>query len=292
MSSPYPDYGKVLAKNVFLDESGIRFHKNDDDSKSVTLKVTPSEVGNVDIQLPTSSGTLLTSGDSVSLSPGDIDNANLFAADVVDASALANDAVVDANIAAGANIAKSKLASLEIADADVAAGANIAYNKLSLSNAIQSGDLAGSIDYNKLNLNNSVQNGDLAGSIAYSKLSLNNAVTNMDLAGSIEYGKLSLSNAVTNGDLAGSIAKGKLADGPTTAGTVEADKFVQVDSSKDMAGARHVTAEGTMQCGSAEAFRLGDDSDGSFRIKMEAGDLVFQKKETGSWVTKHTVTSA
>ena len=50
MSSDFPNYGKLLAKNVHIDESGITFFKNNDDTKSVTLKVTPSEAGNVNIQ--------------------------------------------------------------------------------------------------------------------------------------------------------------------------------------------------------------------------------------------------
>ena len=251
MSSDFPNYGKVLAKNIHLDESGIKFFKNDDDSKSVTLKVTPSEAGNVDIQLPTSSGTLMTTGDSVSLGVGDIDNANLFAANVVDNSALASDAVQDANVAAGANIS-----------------------------------------YSKLNLNNAIQSTDLAGSIAYAKLDLNNAVQSTDLAGSIAYAKLDLNNAVTNADLAGNVATAKLADAPASAGTVEASKIVQADTNKDVSGARHVTAEGTVQAGNGEAFRLGGDSDGSWRMQVSGGDLVFQKKETGTWTTKHTVTAS
>ena len=131
MSSDYDTYGNLKVKSVLLDApSGLVFHDPNDDTKKATLKAAGLGVGNIDLTLPTSSGTLMTTADAVTLQPGDIDNANLFATNVVDANALGPNAVVDANVAAGANIAKSKLAALDIADADVAAGANIAKTKL------------------------------------------------------------------------------------------------------------------------------------------------------------------
>ena len=229
-SSDFPNYGKLLAKNVHVDESGITFFKNNDDTKSVTLKVTPSEAGNVNIQLPTSAGTLSTGG--ASLSPGDIDNSNLFAANVVNNAALASDAVQNSNVSGSAAIA-----------------------------------------YSKLNLSNAVQNSDLAGSIEKSKLAALN-IANADVAA------------------AAAIASSKLADAPSTAGTVEASKLVQADANKDLSGARHVTAEGTIEAGTAEAFRLGGDSDNSWRVRINAGNLVFEKKESGTWNQKGSFTAS
>ena len=130
-SSDYDTYGNLKIKSVLLDApSGLVFHDPSDDTKKVTLKATGLGAGNVDIQLPTAAGTLLTTGSSVTLQAGDINNSNLFAANVVDSNALASNAVSNVNIAANASIDKSKLASLAIADADVAAGANIAKSKL------------------------------------------------------------------------------------------------------------------------------------------------------------------
>ena len=115
MSSDYDTYGNLKVKSVLLDApSGLVFHDPNDDTKKATLKVTGLSAGNIDLQLPTSNGTLMTTADSVSLQPGDIDNANLFAANVVDANALASNAVVDANIAAGANIASPSLLPLTL----------------------------------------------------------------------------------------------------------------------------------------------------------------------------------
>ena len=141
-SSDYDTYGNLKIKSVLLDApSGLVFHDPSDDTKKVTLKATGLGAGNVDIQLPTAAGTLLTTGSSVTLQAGDINNSNLFAANVVDSNALASNAVSNVNIAANANIAKSKLASLAIADADIAANASIAKSKLAAL-AIANADVA------------------------------------------------------------------------------------------------------------------------------------------------------
>lgn len=130
-SSDYDTYGNLKIKSVLLDApSGLVFHDPSDDTKKVTLKATGLGAGNVDIQLPTAAGTLLTTGSSVTLQAGDIDNSNLFAANVVDSNALASNAVSNVNIAANASIAKSKLAALAIANADVANNAAIAGSKV------------------------------------------------------------------------------------------------------------------------------------------------------------------
>ena len=141
-SSDYDTYGNLKIKSVLLDApSGLVFHDPSDDTKKVTLKATGLGAGNVDIQLPTAAGTLLTTGSSVTLQAGDIDNSNLFAANVVDSNALASNAVSNVNIAANASIAKSKLASLAIANADIAANANIGKSKLAAL-AIANADVA------------------------------------------------------------------------------------------------------------------------------------------------------
>ena len=141
-SSDYDTYGNLKIKSVLLDApSGLVFHDPSDDTKKVTLKATGLGAGNVDIQLPTAAGTLLTTGSSVTLQAGDINNSNLFAANVVDSNALASNAVSNVNIAANASIAKSKLASLAIADADIAANASIAKSKLAAL-AIANADVA------------------------------------------------------------------------------------------------------------------------------------------------------
>ena len=298
MSSDFPDYGRLHSKSVYLSEDGMRIHANADDTKSVTLKVTPSGAGNVDIALPTTAGTLMKTDDDVdsrnmvngelltsvtptdtdnflvfdasdsdgpkrvtgadlktyvggaNLSPGDIDNANLFAAGVVDTAALGADAVTSA-----------KLADDCVTGDHIASGAINAAPMLA-PNVVSTAAL-GALQVT-------------AGKIA------NDAITTLKVADS----------QITNAKLAGSITTSKLVDGPGTLGTVEASKFVSVDANKDMSGARHVTADGTVQAGAAEAFRLGGDADNSWRVMISGGNLVFQKKETGTWNTKHTITSS
>jgi hypothetical protein len=230
-SSDFDTYGQLHCKNLFLDESGIKFHDPNDDTKTATLKVSGLGAGNVDLQLPTSAGTLLTTSDSVNLQPGDIDNANLFAANVVDASALAPNAVVDANVAAGAAIAKSKLAALNIADADVAAGAAIAKSKLAALEIADADVAAGA-------------------AIAKSKLA------------------------------ALEVANADVAAGAAIAGSKVAPDF----------GAQKVETTGDVEAGSAAAFYLGDSgTDGSWRMRRVNNDIVWERRETGSYVQKHLI---
>ena len=227
-SSDYDTYGNLKIKSVLLDApSGLVFHDPNDDSKSVTLKATGLGSGNVDIQLPTAAGTLLTTGSSVTLQAGDIDNSNLFAANVVDSNALASNAVSNVNIAADASIAKSKLASLAIVDADVAANASIAKSKLA-SLAIVDADVAANA------------------SIAKSKLA---------------------ALAIANADVAANAA---------------------------IAGSKVLPAFGNQNVlvGQAQAFYFGSaTTDGSWRMKLSGGDIVWEKRESGTWNQKGSFTA-
>ena len=219
-SSDYNSYGNLKIKSVLLDApSGLVFHDPSDDTKKVTLKATGLGAGNVDIQLPTAAGTLLTTGSSVTLQAGDIDNSNLFAANVVDSNALASNAVSNVNIAANASIAKSKLASLAIADADIAANANIAKSKLA-SLAIADADIAANA------------------SIAKSKLA---------------------ALAIANADVANNAA---------------------------IAGSKVAPAFGNQNVfvGQSQAFYFGDaTTDGSWRMKLNGANIVWEKRTSGTW---------
>ena len=320
-SSDYDTYGKLMAKNVYLDESGLRFHDANDDSKTITLKAQGIQPGNADVTLPVDAGPLLSSGSDLSASkitginslPSEtvVDGDTFMFADASDTHApkralaselktycnagneslpsgsqngqmvfydndlsqwsaaapsgdvsadktgqmtVANGAIDNAKISGGAAIEKSKLAALNIDNNDVAAAAGIEKSKLAALN---------------------IDNSDVAAGAA------------------IEKSKLA-SLEIENADVAANaaIATSKLADAPATAGTVEASKLVQADANKDVSGARHVTAEGTVEAGAAEAFRLGGDSDGSWRVRVNGGDLVFEKKETGTWVQKGSFTAS
>ena len=219
-SSDYDTYGNLKIKSVLLDApSGLVFHDPSDDTKKVTLKATGLGAGNVDIQVPTAAGTLLTTGSSVTLQAGDINNSNLFAANVVDSNALASNAVSNVNIAANASIAKSKLASLAIADSDIAANANIAKSKLA-SLAIADADIAANA------------------SIAKSKLA---------------------ALAIANADVANNAA---------------------------IAGSKVAPAFGNQNVfvGQSQAFYFGDaTTDGSWRMKLNGANIVWEKRTSGTW---------
>ena len=70
MSSSYDDYSRIHAKSILLSEAGVRWHLDTDDTKTITLKGTPSAVGNIDLQLPVGAGTLMRTSD-------DLDSRNL-----------------------------------------------------------------------------------------------------------------------------------------------------------------------------------------------------------------------
>ena len=65
MSSSYDDYSRIHCKSILLSEAGVKFYLDTDDTKTITLKASPSSSGNVDLQLPTSAGTLMRTADNL-----------------------------------------------------------------------------------------------------------------------------------------------------------------------------------------------------------------------------------
>jgi hypothetical protein len=63
--SDFDTYSRIHCRSVYTSEDGLRLANNDDVSKTITLKVTPSQAGNVDINLPTSAGTLMRTSDAL-----------------------------------------------------------------------------------------------------------------------------------------------------------------------------------------------------------------------------------
>jgi hypothetical protein len=61
--SSYDDYSRIHCKSILLSEAGVKFHLDTDDTKTITLKGTPSAVGNIDLQLPVGAGTLMQTSD-------------------------------------------------------------------------------------------------------------------------------------------------------------------------------------------------------------------------------------
>ena len=272
-SSAYDTYGKLLAKNLYCDESGIVFHDANDDTKTITLKATGIGAGNADITLPTSAGALLSAGSN-------LNGANLSAGSVATA-ALADNAVtadkVDIASATDIGAGLADADSFFVSDSDAADAVKrvtgAALKTFIGSTSLQPGDIDNSNLFaaNVVDANALADNAVDAGAIA------NDAVVEAKIQ----------NNAVT---------KAKIADAPTTYGTAEASKLVAVDASKDLSGLNDVSgasfvASGVVQAGAAQAFRLGGDADGSFRMAIDSGNFVIQKKVTGAWETWLTVSA-
>ena len=85
-SSDFDTYGRLHAKSAFLSQEGVRIHLDTDDSKTITLKATPSQTGNADITLPTSAGELLNA------------SSNLNGANLTGLESLAQPGIADADV--------------------------------------------------------------------------------------------------------------------------------------------------------------------------------------------------
>jgi hypothetical protein len=280
-SSAYDTYGALSIKNVKMDESGMKMYNASDDTKFCEVKAN-APTGQHVLTLPNETGTFLTSASSVAGA-----KVNITAETAVDALVNADQFLLyDVSASANKKITAQALATFCASGSGLPTG-NTPANILVANGSgdFQSVAMSGNATINASGAvsiaNNSVSNEMLQGSIAYGKLNLNNAVQNGDLAGSIQYNKLSLTNSVVNGDLAGSIANDKIsALNGVSAGTASASRAVVLDSSKDVAGLESV--------GLATLAFAGDQ----WRLKVSGGAIVMEFKDGGSWVVKHTFSSA
>lgn len=298
MSSQYPNYGVLDVKQVNMSAaSGVKFVSSTDDSKSITLKVSGTMgTGNVDIALPVAGDLLTTDSD-------------LDAAQVVGIQNLGQPALHNADVFLFADNSDSHNPK-GITAADLATfcggggglpagtpGQTIVYNGASEGTATTlSGDLTVNASGVTAIGNAKVTNAMLAGSIEYSKLQLSNSLVNNDVSGSaaIAYSKLNLATSVVNADIAtnAQIATSKLAAGFNTAGTWAPSQICSVDSNKDATGGRHLSLEGSVDLAGSEAYYLGGKAqDGTWRFRVSGGNLVFERRETGTYVQKGSFSS-
>ena len=305
--SDYDTYGKLAVDSVWLSENGVRYHKNDDDTMTVTLKATPTEAGNIDLQLPTTAGTLLSNQSTL---PG----ANLGAGSVATA-ALADSAVtaVKVDINGASNVAAAADADeVLVYDASGTANGKMALSaiKTYVGAGLPTGNTEANVlvadgagDFQSVALSGDATiaaNGALslaANSVDTAEIA-DNAVSSAKIGvAQVTAAKLALScidnankladNVVPNTKLAGGIAQAKLADGFSTAGTWAAGKLCSVDANLDATGGRHLTLSGDVDLGSTGAVYLGDKStDGSWRMVRSGNDIIWERRETGSWVQK------
>ena len=289
-SSDYDTYGNLKIKSVLLDApSGLVFHDPADDSKKCTLKITSGlGVGNVDVELPTSAGALLNAG------------SDLDAAKMTGIQTLAQPGVADADVflyadADDSNNPKSVAASalktyINAGTTELPSGTNdqiLCHNGADWVACTVAGDIThagGSLTINNDAVDAAALANDAVDSAAIAIGAIDNA--NKFGVGAVDANALATDAVVEAKIQNNAVTMAKMADAPSTYGTAEASKLLAADANKDVASLRHVTAEGTVEAGSAEAFRLGGDTDGSFRIRISSGNLVFEKKETGTWVQK------
>lgn len=325
MASSHSTHGTILANKVELSHSNsVKFVADSDATKSITLHLNgePSAAGDVKYELPviTSAQTLLHNGST-------LNGANLSAGSIATAS-LADDAVTadKIDIASATDIAgaMADADSLLVSDSDAGNavkritgsalktyvgalpsgtdGQMIVYDVSNNAQAVSaSGDvtlantgaftIANSAVENAMIADNAVNAAKIgAGQVTAPKLAvgcIDNA--NKFGAGVVDATALA-SNAVTTAKINNSaVTKAKIQDAPTTYGTQEASALMALDANKDSSGVRHFVAEGDLQAGASNAVRLGADADNSWRFVISGADLLIQKKETGSWVTKSTI---
>jgi len=260
MSSDYPNYGAVLAKNVKLDQSGLVFHNTSDDTKTVTLKLADSAMsaGNVDVTIPVSATALGAS----SVPDGDSDGQLLvWNTDEWLQKSVSGDASLAADgaltISAGA-VESSMLATGVINNSNLLAAGVVDANALASDSVVSSKIQAGAIDNaNKFG----------AGVVDASALA-SDACTTVKIQ----------DDAVTNAKIATGAVNGDSC-GITTNGVVEASKPCVVDSAKDLTGIREL--------GAAEL-----QVNNKWKIKQEGNNLIFQYWTGSAWVTKQTFTPA
>ena len=252
MSSDFDTYGRLHAKSAFLSEEGVRIHLDTDDTKTITLKATPSQAGNVDITLPTSAGALLNASSN-------LNGANLTTGSVATA-ALADDAVtadkVDISSAADIGAGLADADSFLVSDSDAA-------------NAVKR--VTGSALKTYVGAVPSGTDGQIL---------VNNSGTYASVALS---GDATINNAGALTLQAGAVADAEVAAGAAIAGSKIAPDFgaqkieTTGDAEVGSASAFYIGDSGT---------------DGSWRMRVNGTKIVWEKRETGFWNEKGSFDSA
>ena len=227
-----PKSGGIITGNLEIGSTGsFTFEGSSADSFETTLAVV-NPTADRTITLPDVTGTVVTTGDTGTVTGTMIASDTIVNADVNTAAAIAfsklaslNSArillgnsshVATATAVTGdvtiSNTGVTAIASNVIVNADVNSAAAIAYSKLALSSGIVNTDISASaaIAYGKLALSSGIVNTDISASaaVAYSKLALSNGIVNADInsAAAIAYSKLALSSGIVNTDISASAA--------------------------------------------------------------------------------------
>ena len=188
--------GATITGTLEIGATGsFKFDGTTANSNKTTLTVA-DPTANRTITLPNVSGTVVTTGDT----------------GTVTAQMLAGNISFDQVTTTGS-----------IANADVAANAEIAYSKLNLTNSILNADINASagIVYTKLNLAGGIVNNDInaGAAIAKSKLNLTNTITNADINANAAIADTKLNTITTAGKVSGSAITSGTITGSTSIST-------------------------------------------------------------------------
>ena len=255
MSSDFPNYGAVLAKNVKLDRSGLVFVDSTEDSKTVTLKLKTGALsaGNVDLTLPLSAqelgGGSVPDGDT----PADV---LVWSGSAWVQKSVSGDASLNAEGAL--TIANNSVESAMLQDGAVqqvkiannAVGANQLADNTVTAVKIQDG---------------AIQEAKLANGACTAEKLANDAVATNKIA----------NDAVTSAKIANdAVGASELG---VTAGTASSSKAMVLDAQSDIAGVNELGLT-TLAFGN------------NWRVQISGGNMVFQYSSDGgsTWQTKQT----
>ena len=288
MSSDYPNYGAVLAKNVKVDQTGLVFHDSSDDSKTVTLKLASGSLsaGNVDVTIPLSA-TALGAGGSTIPDGDTAGDALLWSGSAWVQKAVSGDASIDANgaLVLGSGVVESAMiASSAVSEAKIASDA-VSADKIAAGAVVEAKLGAGAVAEAKLADNAVSADKIAAGAVAEAKLAssavstakiADDAVSTAKIADDAVSTAKIADDAVTNAKLATNSVNADSC-GITTAGVAEASKACILDAQKDLTGLR--------EFGCAEV-----QVNTKWKIKQDVNNLIFQYWTGSAWVTKQTFT--
>ena len=265
-SSDFDTYGRLHAKSAFLSQEGVRIHLDTDDSKTITLKATPSQAGNVDITLPTAPGELLNGG------------SDLAAAKITGIQALGQPGIADADV-------------LLYADADDSQNPKgvTASDLKTYVGSLPSGTDAQILVNNSGTYASVAMSGDATISNAGAVTLQAGSVADAEVAAGANISQSKLNLAITDAEVqaGANIAKSKLASLNIVNGDVDAGAAIAGSKVNPSFGAQDV------EVNSGQAFYLGDSgTDGSWRMRVNGTKIVWEKRETGSWNEKGSFDSA
>jgi hypothetical protein len=191
--------GGTITGNLEIGSTGsLTFEGSTANANETTLAVVDPTADRT-ITLPDISGTVITSGDTATVTN------TMLAGSIAYAKLNLTGTIVNADVATGAALAYSKLnLAASVVNSDIASGAAIAYSKLSLTGGVVNADI------------------NASAAIAYSKLSLTGAVTNADISASAAIADSKLDTISTAGKVSGAAITSGTIGGSTAINTTGA----------------------------------------------------------------------